>query len=129
MRRALVALAPLWVTPLLFALVLRSGNHPSPWVRTVRPHEAYDASRCTWYCHNHGCDHGTVLPAVLSDDLFYGTVRWLHAFGNRLVPGASFAGYQAANLLVFCAVWPVGMYALYLLALRQRRKLRERRRP
>jgi hypothetical protein len=68
------------------------------------------------------------LPSLLSEDLFYGSVLWLHAFGDRLAPKASFVGYQAANLIIFCAVWPAAMYGLYLIALRQRRKLRERRR-
>lgn len=124
--RAVVALAPLWLTAIVFLVVLRSGT-PAPLFRTARPHEPHERDRCTWYCHNHGCDHGTRLPRTLSDDLFYATVGWLHRFGDRLAPASSFVGYQAANLIVFCAAWPGGMYVLYLVALRQRRRLRGRR--
>jgi len=64
------------------------------------------------------------LPTVLSHTLFDRTVLALHAAGNDFVPADGFAGYRAANLLVFCAMWPAAMYALLLVALRQRRQLR-----
>lgn len=132
MRRlawAVAAAAPLVLVPALFLAVVRAGD-PAPLGRRALPDEPYRAHRCTWHCHNHGCRHAPVLPAVLSGDdgVFGAAIRGLYGLGRVLVPGRSAAGYGAANLLVFCLVWPAGMYALYLVALRQRRRLRELRR-
>ena len=126
--RIAAALAPLLLVPLLFVAVLRSGD-PAPWRRRALPREEHRADRCTWYCHNHGCRHRPSLPRVLvgDDGLFGAAIRALHGMGRVMAPGRGNVGYGAANLLVFCLVWPAGMYALYLVALRQRRQLREAR--
>ena len=124
MLRALCAIsAPLLVTLVLFVAVLRSGT-PVPLWRSERPVEVHEASRCTWACHNHGCDHRSRLPPILSTTLFDATVIALHTFGDALAPDAPFAGYRAANLLVFCILWPALTVALYVTALGQRRALR-----
>ena len=70
-----------------------------------------------------------MLPAFLvgDDGLFGWTVGALYALGHVLVPGRGGLGYGAANLLVFCVIWPGVMYALYVVALRQRRRLRDLR--
>lgn len=126
LRFAVVAIAPLVLTPLLFLAVLRSGPLPAPLARHGLPFEAYDASRCTWYCHNHGCPHAPKLPAILAGDrgLFGWTIHTLHAGGNVVSPRAPGAGYGVMNLAVFCALWPAGMFALWVVALRQRRRIR-----
>jgi hypothetical protein len=126
MRLWLFALLPLWMVPLLFVAVLRSGDPPAPLVRQTLPDEPFVTDRCTWSCHNHGCSHTPKLPAVLTSDraLFGWTIRALYTFGERLVPGNPFVGYGAANLVVFCAVWPGAMFALFVIGLRQRERLR-----
>jgi hypothetical protein len=123
--RIVIALAPLVVVPLLFVAVLRSGEPAPLWRRTL-PREGYRPDRCTWDCHNHGCRHRPVLPRLLSGDdgLFGAAIHALHGLGRGLAPGRGNVGYGAANLLVLCALWPAGMYALWLVALRQRRLLR-----
>lgn len=127
--RLLLDFAPLMIVPVLFVLVLHAGSPAAP-LRTSIPSEPSRRDRCTWYCHNHGCRHVPVLPAFLAGDkgLFGKTIVALHTPGNVLVPGRPDLGYGAANLIVFCIVWPGGMYALYLVALRQRRRLHELRR-
>jgi len=114
------------LVPLLFVAVLRSGPTPAPLFRSVLPQESYDATRCTWYCHNHGCRHRPVLPEVLSGDhgLFGWTIHALQSGGRAMSPGAPGLGYGAANLVVFCAVWPAAMLGLWVLAVRQRRQIR-----
>lgn len=37
-------------------------------------------------------------------------------------------GYGLANLLIYCVAWPIGTYALWLLALKQAHELARRRR-
>jgi hypothetical protein len=125
----LLALLPLLVVPVLFVAVLRAGA-PTPLFRRALPDEPFRRERCTWYCHNHGCRHRPVLPRALAGDegLFGATIHGLYGLGAVLVPGRAAAGYGAANLLVFCVLWPGGIYALYLVALAQRRRLRARRR-
>lgn len=125
-RSLAVALAPLVVTPLVFLAVLRSGPVPAPLARRALPQEAYDAGHCTWYCHNHGCPHRPVLPALLSGDdgLFGWTVDALHAGGDAVSPHARGIGYGIVNLAVFCAAWPAGMLALWIVAIGQRRRIR-----
>jgi hypothetical protein len=129
LARLAVALAPLVVVPLLFVAVLRSGD-PAPYWRGTVPREGYRSDRCTWHCHNRGCPHRPVLPRSLSGDdgLFGAAVRALHGMGQAMAPGRGNVGYGVANLLVFCVAWPAGMYALWLVALRQRRRLRQARR-
>jgi hypothetical protein len=122
-----VPVLPLLALPLAFVAVLRSGT-PAPYWRAARPHEPRDAVRCTWSCHNHGCEHAQRLPRALSIGLFDRAVLGLHDLGDRLAPGDRFSGYRAANLIVFCALWPAAMYGLYLVALRQRRALHGRSR-
>ena len=63
---------------------------------------------------------------MLVDDegLFGRAISWLSTLGAVLVPGRPAAGYGAANLAVFCALWPGTMYLLWLVALVQARRLR-----
>ncbi len=118
----LLAIAPLIAVPAAFALVLATG---SPTVRTAIPNEAHARDHCTWHCHNYGCPHTPRLPLPLAGDqgLFGATIRRLKTAGTVLVPSAPFVGYGVVNLAVFCVAWPGLMYALYLVALRQRRKI------
>lgn len=119
-----LSLAPLLLVPLLFFMVLHLDGVPVP--RATFPREAFVASRCTWACHNSGCRHRSVLPDVLvaDDGLFGNAVTSLYALGAVIAPGKRGTGYGAANLLVFCAVWPGAMYVLWLIALAQRRRIR-----
>jgi hypothetical protein len=131
-RRSFVAaaLAPLVLTPLLFVAVLRGPSPPAPLARGALPLEGYAPDHCTWYCHNHGCRHRPALGAFLSGDagLFGWTIRALHAAGDSVSPGAPGVGYGAVNLAAFCVLWPAGMYGLWIVALRQRLRLRALRR-
>ncbi len=115
----------LWVLPwvVLFAVVLTAPGALFP--RMSLPQEAYRADRCTWHCHNHGCRHRAVLPAALSGDrgLFGMTIRALFSAGRGLARDRG-RGYGAANLLLFCLAWPALMYALWVIAWRQRAALR-----
>lgn len=115
-------LPPVLVATVFVALLVVDG---SPLPRHGLGHEAFSAQRCTWACHNHGCRHASVLPGFLVDDdgLFGAAVHSLYTLGARLLPGQRFAGYGAANLVVFCAVWPAGMYGLWIVAVLQRRRL------
>jgi hypothetical protein len=54
-------------------------------------------------------------------------VRALHSAGDRASPGDHNVGYGAMNLIVFCGLWPGAMYALYLIALRQRFRILDAR--
>jgi hypothetical protein len=125
-RFVAAALAPLVLTPLLFVVTLRGPSPPAPLARGALPQEAYAADRCTWYCHNHGCPHRPVLGTVLAGDrgLYGRTIHALRAAGDTVSPAARGVGYGAVNLAVFCGVWPAGMYALWIVALRQRWRLR-----
>jgi hypothetical protein len=129
-RFVALAVAPLVATALLFVAVLRSGSPPAPLARTAIPQEPYAADRCSWWCHNHGCRHRPVLPAALTGDagLFGWTVRALHAVGRAVAPRSPALGYGAANLAVFCVLWPGTMYALWIVALRQRSRISASRR-
>jgi len=118
------------VLPLLMVLgaLLAGARVPGRgWVvRSAVPREAFAAHRCTWYCHNHGCGHAAWLPEALSGDrgLFGLTVRGLHEVGALVMPRNPAAGYGLVNLLLFCVLWPGAIYALWGIALRQRRELR-----
>ena len=129
----LLALLPVLVTALIFTAVLAvpgPDGHPTPFPRGTIPREAFQAERCTWDCHNHGCKHNPRLPGWLSGDegLFGWAVRALHRGGSAMLPGRPREGYGLINLLIFCVVWPAAMWGLYLVALGQRRRLREGRR-
>lgn len=94
--------------PLLFLAVNRSGPVPAPLARRTLPQEPYEPTRCTWYCHNHGCPHHPRLGAFLSgDDGLFGFT------------------YRDANALLFFVVWPVVTIALVAVVLWQRAKLNQ----
>lgn len=118
-------------TPLVFPLVIMMGVLATDWpgVRHVVPREPYVETHCTWSCHNHGCRHHARLPSVLTSDqgLFGATIKALFRVGSGLSSDRS-KGYGAANLLVFCGVWPGLMYVLAVKALRQRLAIRAYRR-
>lgn len=105
---ALVALVLAWPP----GLPLRHGHVP---------HEARDPARCTWACHREGCTHAHRLPALLSGQRgAFGAVVWaLHR-----TAGPGFAAYRVINLAVFVVAWPALMYALLLVGLAQRDRLR-----
>ena len=118
-------LLPLIATALIFVVVSQryAGHRPTPAPGHV-PVEAYDPDHCTWWCHNHGCRHRSRLPAFLSGDqgLYGATIRALHAGARMVAPRRPDLGYGALNLLVFCVLWPAGMYVLWWKAVGQRRQ-------
>ncbi|MDC3959032.1 hypothetical protein [Polyangium jinanense] len=118
----LLAIAPLALVPAAFTAVLATG---SPVLRAAIPIEAHARDHCTWHCHNHGCSHAPSLPLALAGDggLYGKTIAGLKAAGKAVVPSAPHVGYGVVNLALFCVAWPGLMYALYLVALSQRRKL------
>ena len=119
----------IYLAPLILPwLLLFSVNLLTPGVvfmRRTLPHPTRHAERCNWDCHNHGCSHRPKLPAVLTSDayVFGATVRGLYVLG-RLFSRDRFEGYGAANLVVFCLLWPALMYALWVRVWTQREQLR-----
>jgi hypothetical protein len=113
-----------WV--ILFAVNAGAGVP----LRTQIPRERFTPSQCNWDCHNHGCKHASRLPPSLTGDqgLFGRSIAALYRLGALLSPHRG-AGYAAANLLVFCVVWPAIMYGLWILVWRQQDELRRRRKP
>ena len=127
-RRALLALW-IYVFPLVAPWALLAAVNATdptvPLARATLPREPRRDERCTWYCHNHGCPHRAVLPAVLTGDryLFGATIRGLYAMGRAFSRDRAH-GYGAANLAVFCLAWPALMYGLWVAVWRQRETLR-----
>jgi hypothetical protein len=117
-------LFPFLLLAVLFVGVVHA--RPTPWFRMAMPDVAFDPKHCTWFCHNHGCDHQPVVPGTLTSDegLFGQTVHGLYALG-RAFSNHETTGYGIANLLVFCIGWPAVTYALWLRFLRQRETLKE----
>lgn len=131
MRRALrlfwIYVLPL-VAPWAVMLAVNAAPPAVPLARASVPRERWRPDRCNWDCHNRGCRHRPVLPAVITGDryLFGATIRGLYALGSVLSRDR-FRGYGAANILVFCVAWPALMYALWVTAWRQREELRRLR--
>lgn len=115
LRRLLVLVLPL-VAPWLVVLAVNAAPPAVPLVRSHLPHEPFAADHCTWACHDHGCRHRPVLPSSLTADdaLFGDSIRALYRLGSHLSADRA-TGYGAANILVFCLVWPALMYGLWLL--------------
>lgn len=119
-----------WVAPLVIPLALfvavLAVPPSAPFPRSAIPQEQFRPARCTWACHNRGCAHRPALPASLAGDagLYGKTVRGLFRLGARLHPDRM-RGYGAANFLVFCLAWPGLMYALWVIAWKQRAALRD----
>lgn len=126
MRLLVRALFPIVLLVVLFLGVLFA--RPTTLFRRTIPDQAYHPQRCTWYCHNHGCRHAPKFPGWFTSDegAFGGTVHGLYWLGS-LMTRDRFLGYGMANLLVFCFGWPVGTYALWLLAWKQNDALRAAR--
>jgi len=125
--RFITAALPLVLPGLVFLAVLGTGH--AVW-RTGVPDEPYAKSTCTWSCHNRTCRHTPRLPAILTSDrgLFGRTIRALGHAGSALSSDRR-TGYGAANLLLFCLIWPGTMYVLAVTALRQRVRLARLERP
>jgi hypothetical protein len=115
--------APL-VVPWMTLLAVNASDPKIPLARSVIPREPHRAATCTWACHNRGCRHRPKLPAVITSDsaAFGATMRGLYALGGLFTRDRA-RGYGAANLAVFCVLWPALMYALWVIAWRQRAEL------
>jgi hypothetical protein len=122
-----LALLPIALLFVLFVAVLHA--RPTPAWRSALPDEPFRPERCTWFCHNHNCHHAPSLPAWLTSDkgAFGLTIHGLYALGS-LFSKDRYLGYGAANLFVFCFLWPTTTYGLWLLGLRQREALKRARR-
>lgn len=122
--RSLLLVLWIYAAPLVAPWAILFGTNATdatlPLVRTSLPQEPRREDRCTWACHNRGCRHPPRLPAVLTGDryLFGQTIRGLYAVG-RVFSSDRALGYGAANLVVFCALWPGLMYALWVIFWRQ----------
>jgi hypothetical protein len=127
LRAVWVYVLPL-VAPWALLAAVNAASPEVPLLRSHIPREAHRADRCTWACHNRGCPHRPVLPAVLAGDrgLYGVTIRGLFGVGRGLSADRRM-GYGAANLLLFCVVWPGAMYALWVVAWRQRSAIRAAR--
>lgn len=122
----------IWVFPLVapwaLLVAVNMTSPTTPLVRTRLPHERWRPDRCTWDCHNRGCHHRPKLPEIVTGDrhLFGATIRGLYTLG-RVFSGNRSVGYGVANLVVFCLAWPALMYALWVIAWRQRFEIRRLR--
>jgi len=121
----------IYIFPLAVPWVMLFGVNAAPPalpLRTSIPEERFQADHCTWDCHNRGCRHAPVLPAVITGDryIFGATIRGLYALGS-LFTKDKFKGYGIANIAVFCVAWPALMYGLWVVVWRQREKLRRLR--
>src|SRR3954471_4446088 len=70
-QKMLFGLLPVLLTAAIFTAVLLArgpDGHATPFPRQTIPHEAFNPDRCTWDCHNHGCQHRPRLPDWLSGD-------------------------------------------------------------
>jgi hypothetical protein len=131
--RGLRALRFLWiyifplVAPWVILIAVNAAPPSLPFRESI-PEERWLPDHCTWDCHNRGCRHAPVLPAVITGDryIFGATIRGLYALGS-LFTSDRFKGYGIANLAVFCVAWPALMYALWVSAWRQREELRRLR--
>jgi hypothetical protein len=123
MRRLFPYLLPFAILAVTFYSVVLLGG--SPLLRSHIPLEAFSPNHCTWACHNQGCKHAPKIPGTLTSDkgAFGGTIRALYGLGTYLSKDRS-QGYGAANLLVFCILWPGVTYGLWVCAVRQRRIIR-----
>ena len=85
------------------------------------PTDAWLVDACSRVCHSSGCAHSPVLPAALTADsgLFGQAIDQLYRIG-RLTGRSSAEGYGAANLALFCVLWPALMLGMVGLGLRQR---------
>jgi hypothetical protein len=129
-RRALRFLW-IYIFPLVVPWVILIAVNAAPPTLPFRvsiPEERWLPDHCTWDCHNRGCRHAPVLPAVITGDsyLFGATIRGLYALGS-LFSSDRFKGYGIANIAVFCVAWPALMVALWVSAWRQREELRRLR--
>lgn len=124
---------PARVAALLAAL---SFAATAPWAILVavnsaspEPERAFHRDRCTRACHDHGCRHAPVLPPALTSDqgLFGAAVRALHVAGGATGLGRA-RGYGAANIAIFCVLWPLLMLALVGVVIWQGLALAARRR-
>ncbi|MFT5685605.1 MAG: hypothetical protein ACI8RZ_006559 [Myxococcota bacterium] len=106
-----------WVVMLSTNLAL--GTPTGTWLAEV----------CTRACHNGGCHHTPVLPASIAGDtgLFGMAIGGLYGIGG-LTGLSSSEGYGAANLAIFCALWPAAMLAMVGIGVRQRVRLTTLRR-
>jgi hypothetical protein len=120
------AALPLGLVATIFVAVLRVGT-PVPFPRANIPAERFVPERCTWACHNHGCQHSPRLPDWLSSDegLFGQTVHGLHRLGRWAMPHSPRQGYGLVNLIIFCLLWPALMWGLYLKGLSLSLRLRQ----
>ncbi len=85
----------------------------------------YRSDECTRDCHNRGCRHDPLLPDFFTSNrgLFGRAVMALHAMGDSSGLGRC-RGYGAANLVVFCVIWPGLMLLLVGVVTWQRLELR-----
>lgn len=131
-KRRLLRWVGIYLGPVLLPLALFAATlalPPAvPFPRREIPRVDARRDHCNWSCHNRGCRHRARLPAALTgDDGLYGaTIRGLFRLGAKLHPNRM-RGYGLANLLVFCIAWPGVMYALWVVAWRQRAALVARR--
>jgi hypothetical protein len=116
------------------AIVVTAGAAPWGVVGVVvaarpRPPAAIDPGACTRACHDRGCRHRPALPPILTgDDGLYGaTIRALRRAGEHSGLGRR-RGYGAANLALFCVLWPGAMLLGVGVAAWQRLAIRDLRR-
>jgi hypothetical protein len=116
--RWLLRFLPIVLIAVLFVAVATDSGE----VRYAAPMPiaSHRAEVCTWACHNHGCRHHPRLPTWLTSDvgLYGATIRGLGTLG-----GHTRIGYDLANLLIFCAIWPVSTYLLWWKVMDQRLRI------
>ena len=107
------------------AAVIWLGCAIAPWAVVLlvnmtgpsldREATVHERDRCSWACYNNSCVHEESvpwLPALLTSNKgwFGSAIDMLHSTGS----------YRAANLVVFCLLWPGWMWFMVGYGLLQR---------
>jgi len=99
------------------------------FIRLKPARAAYDKNQCNWHCHNVACNHASKLGKPFigtagQKGYYEQTIAYLKKKGKRYSDN-QFKGYVVVNMLFLCLGWPLLMYALFLVVIKQRVKLKE----
>lgn len=104
------------IAPFVFIMMTMFAVNSTNGVYKEKTHQEYLSEphykdKCSWHCHNNGCDHGTIFEGTFIEryDLYNRTIRGLNIVGRN-----TGIGYGGASILVFCIIYPTIMYVLYL---------------
>ena len=106
------------VSPFLFIVLINEnttdGTNYVITSKVITPGQKFDAlntdkylkNACTWYCHNHGCNHKSVIYQGVIQEMYDGII---HFNLNQSL------NYSAMNVFLFVIVVPLMVYILIIL--------------